>query len=72
MLKNGDKCHVRLKSGEIVEAVYKNRMGESSRLHHVSVCNEMKVAVSWGIDHLDEWECRFVCMTGMNKGEENG
>jgi len=71
MLKNGDKCHVRLKSGEIVEAVYKNRVGDSDRLHEVSVCNKMKVAVWWGIDDFDEWECRFACMTGINKGKEN-
>lgn len=70
MLKKGDKCWGRLKSGEIVEAVYKNRLGYSVRLHEVSVCNNIKVAVWWGIDHLDDWECRFVCMTGMNKGAE--
>lgn len=70
MLKKGDKCHVRLKSGEIVEAVYKNRVSDSDRLHEVSVCNRMMVAVWWGLDHLEDWECRFVCMTGINKGEE--
>lgn len=69
MLKKGDKCHVRLKSGEIVEAVYNNRVGRSYKLHEVSVCNKMMVAVWWRLDTLYEWECRFVCMTGI-KGKD--
>jgi len=70
MIKKGDKCHVRLKSGEIVEAVYKNRSGVSDRLHQVSVCNKMMVAVWWEPSNFEDWECRFVCMTGINKGGE--
>lgn len=65
MLKKGDKCHVRLKSGEIVEAEYK---GVWWRLYHwVKIGDEDFLAAR---KIYGSGDCRFVCMTGI-KGNGN-
>jgi len=71
MLKKGDKCHVRLMNGEIVEATYDEALRDKS--HWVTLGNgsdALALANPTNDKTCGKPDCRFVCMTGLNKGEE--
>lgn len=72
MLKKGDPCYVRVPSGAIVRGTYNCPARNFDRSHFVDV-----VGYSFSLmttkhkpNEADYDECRFVCMTGLNKGEE--
>lgn len=68
MLKKGDPCYVRNCRGEIEECRYSHVNG---RVHTVYDKSGGIIRVSrFKPDNI--WAGRFVRMTGLNKGEDNG
>lgn len=72
MLKKGDKCHVRLKSGEIVDAQYERDAGK--KLHFVKLFRGGFALAGSELTNCNVCgilDCRFVCMTGIRGKNEN-
>lgn len=68
MLKKGDKCHVRLKSGEIVEAQYDRYAVQKQ--HFVKLFRGGLALADSELTNCNVGgilDCRFVCMSGMRK-----
>lgn len=66
MLKKGDKCYVRNHYGKIEECRY----GHANGLVHTVYDKAGGMIKVSRFKPGDCWSGRFVCMTGMNKGEE--
>jgi len=70
-LKKGDKCYVRMPDGSIAMATYNcPALLHSDKSHFVDVegYSFSLVTQRYKPNDADYDECRFVCMTGMNKG----
>lgn len=74
MLKKGDPCYVRLMSGKVFEANYDEYTGDKQ--HFVKLkdgrasLTQVKTDDMYDDDDTIIPDCRFVCMTGLNKGKE--
>lgn len=73
MLKKGDPCYVRMPDCSIAKAVYNCKAIHFYKAHFVDVDGYSFALMTQKNkpNNRDYDECRFVCMTGLNKGKDN-
>lgn len=71
MLQKGDPCYVR-HQGLIKKAIYYDCVPSVKKSHYVFTENGEKVdeVLIATIKPIDDDNCRFVCMTGLNNAQQ--